>query len=150
MMSEQTSFAQGPGPGSVGSRKRSFQEQSTITAARKKTKKEKPPKPPVFGDEDVFELDSGPSRRPQSESNLGDANQAINRPETKESRKQKRKDKKAAMFGEENLDEERRLNLAIGQMDRHMLGDYVAKYTKRFEPQLSTVELEDLYISGRF
>ncbi|TID17108.1 replication regulator protein [Venturia nashicola] len=44
------------------------------------------------------------------------------------------------------LDERLGLNLAIGRMDRQLLVDHVAQRTKRFEPELSTVEMEDRYL----
>lgn len=48
-----------------------------------------------------------------------------------------------------DLDLERGLNLAIGRMDRGLLADYIAQRTKRFQSELSAVELEDLHIPGK-
>lgn len=48
----------------------------------------------------------------------------------------------------ENLDLDHGVNVAIGRMDTRLLADYVAQNTKRFQTELSTVELEDFHISG--
>lgn len=47
-----------------------------------------------------------------------------------------------------DLDSECVMNIAIGRMDKCLLADYVAQRTKRFQSNLSPVELEDLYIPG--
>jgi protein CMS1 len=57
--------------------------------------------------------------------------------------KQKPKD-----INDDDLDEELGLNLAIGRMDGQLLVDHVAQRTKKFEPELSTVEREDRYLPG--
>ena len=46
------------------------------------------------------------------------------------------------------LDLDRGLNLAFAKLDNRLLADYVATRTKRFFPDLSLVELEDIHISG--
>jgi len=40
------------------------------------------------------------------------------------------------------------INTAIGRFDSRLLAEYVAQRTKRFQPDLSLVELEDRHISG--
>ena len=46
------------------------------------------------------------------------------------------------------LDLGRGINTAIGQMDSRLLADWVAQQIRRFAPDLSMVELEDLYLPG--
>lgn len=41
------------------------------------------------------------------------------------------------------------INEAIADMDNQLLADYVAQQTRRFEDQLSSVELEDKYLPGK-
>ncbi len=60
----------------------------------------------------------------------------------------RKKAKKAKQDDNENLDLEIGVNLAIGKLDSRLLADYVARRTKRFFPNLSLVELEDLHIPG--
>lgn len=47
-----------------------------------------------------------------------------------------------------DLDLDLGLNLAIGKLDSRLLADYVAQRTKRFENNLSVVELDDMRIPG--
>ncbi|EOD44670.1 Replication regulator protein [Neofusicoccum parvum] len=61
-------------------------------------------------------------------------------------RAKKLKTKKPKNVDNEDLSEELGLNLAIGRMDSKLLADYMAQRTKRFEPDLSMVELEDRYV----
>lgn len=49
-----------------------------------------------------------------------------------------------------DLDLVQGLNLNIAKLDSRLLADYVAKRTKWFSPNLSLVELEEMYISGIF
>ncbi|KZF24270.1 hypothetical protein L228DRAFT_245179 [Xylona heveae TC161] len=60
-------------------------------------------------------------------------------------RSKKRKNKKATSegFADADLDTENGVNAALGKMDGSLLADYVAQRTKRFEGELSLVELED-------
>lgn len=51
-------------------------------------------------------------------------------------------------INDDDLDEKLGLNLAIGRMDGQLLVDHVAQRTKRFEPELSVVEMEDRYLPG--
>lgn len=63
-----------------------------------------------------------------------------------EKRKKRKKTRKPKDAVDEDLDEELGLNAAIGRMDARLLCDVVAQKTKRFEPELSAVELDDMYI----
>ena len=49
---------------------------------------------------------------------------------------------------EVDLDLETGLNYAFSKMNSQLLADYVAQKTRRFESELSNVELEDKYIPG--
>jgi protein CMS1 len=62
--------------------------------------------------------------------------------------KKNRRNKKPSDIHEDDLDEELGVNLAIGKMDGNLLVNYVARRTKKFEPNMSTVELDDLYLPG--
>ena len=62
--------------------------------------------------------------------------------------KKRRKIRKLDTAADGNLDLDSGLNLAIGKMDRRLLADFVAQRTKRFSPNLSPVELEDLHLPG--
>lgn len=59
-----------------------------------------------------------------------------------------KKKQKAKQVGNDGLDLASGINLAIGKLDSRLLADYVAQRTKRFSPNLSLVELEDLHIPG--
>lgn len=58
------------------------------------------------------------------------------------------KKKKHSSFNDEDIDVEAGLNNAIAKMNDHLIVDYVASQTRRFESDLSSVELEDRYIPG--
>jgi len=58
----------------------------------------------------------------------------------------KRKKARRKITSEEIFDEELGVNTTIGQMDSQLLVDYVAKRTKKFEPKISAVEMENRYI----
>jgi protein CMS1 len=62
--------------------------------------------------------------------------------------KKNRRNKKPNDIHEDDLDEELGVNLAIGKMDGNLIVNYTARRTKKFEPDMSTVELDDLYLPG--
>ncbi|QDS68069.1 hypothetical protein FKW77_009884 [Venturia effusa] len=68
--------------------------------------------------------------------------------DSKKAKKKKKTFKKKAPkdINDDELDEKLGLNLAIGRMDGQLLVDHVAHRTKRFEPELSTVEMQDRYL----
>ncbi|KAK8176307.1 U3-containing 90S pre-ribosomal complex subunit-domain containing protein, partial [Phyllosticta citribraziliensis] len=67
--------------------------------------------------------------------------------EPKQSKRAKRrKNKQPKDVHDEDLDEAAGLNRSVGRMDSRLLADYMAQRTKRFEPDLSFVELEDRYV----
>lgn len=71
-------------------------------------------------------------------------------PEVRPGKKAKRRKARSGVQDQDlDLDLERGLNLAVGRMDRGLLADYIAQRTKRFQSELSAVELEDLHIPGK-
>lgn len=59
-----------------------------------------------------------------------------------------KKAKKAKPAQDADVDLENGVNNALGKMDNRLLADYVAQKTKRFESNLSLLELEDKHIPG--
>lgn len=66
----------------------------------------------------------------------------------KAARKKKRTKKKPQDVDDELLDASLGINRAIGHMDSRLIVDHVAQRVKRFQPDLSLVEAEDLYLPG--
>lgn len=60
----------------------------------------------------------------------------------------KRRKAAAAPSEYDEIDEKLQINPAVARMDAALLADHVARQTKRFEKDLSAVELEDLRIPG--
>jgi protein CMS1 len=56
--------------------------------------------------------------------------------------------RKQAAIDEDELDHSLRINKAFAHMDNRLLADYMAQRTRKFESDLSSVELEDRYIAG--
>jgi len=63
-------------------------------------------------------------------------------------KRQKMKKKKPQGLEDEMMDLKNGLNPAIGYMDSRLLSDHIAQRTKRFRPDMSLVEAEDVHISG--
>lgn len=61
----------------------------------------------------------------------------------------RQKMKKPKDTGDATLDMERGINPAIGYMDSKLMADHIAQRTKRFRPDVSLVEAEDLHIPER-
>ena len=61
---------------------------------------------------------------------------------------QKRRRRKSGREADPNVDIEGGLNLAIAKMDSNLLADHIAQKSKRLEPDLSLVELEDRRLPG--
>jgi len=66
------------------------------------------------------------------------------------SAKKSRRNKKPNDIRDDDLDEELGLNLALGRMEGQILVDYIARRTKKYEPDLSTIELDELYLPGNY
>lgn len=60
----------------------------------------------------------------------------------------KTKSKKAKSTAEDELDIGAGLNNAFSHMDSQLLADYMAQRTRKFESDLSSIELEDKFIPG--
>lgn len=59
-----------------------------------------------------------------------------------------KKAKRARPAQDTDVDIENGINNALGRMDNRLLADYVAQKTKRFESNLSLIELGDKHIPG--
>jgi len=66
--------------------------------------------------------------------------------ESKRAAKRKRNPKKPKDVQDDALDEEQGVNHAIAHMDSSLMCDHIAQRTKRFKPDLSLVEAEDLHV----
>ena len=62
----------------------------------------------------------------------------------------RRKLKKPKDLDEEALDVDLGINHAIAHMDSRLMADHIAQRTKRFRPDLSLVDLEELHVPGLF
>lgn len=60
----------------------------------------------------------------------------------------KTNNKKAKLIENDDLDVESGINKAFSHMDNQLLADYVAQGTRKYESDLSTIELEDKYLPG--
>lgn len=65
--------------------------------------------------------------------------------ESKRAAKRK-KAKKPKDVQDDALDEEKGVNHAIAHMDSSLMADHIAQRTKRFRPDVSLVEAEDLHV----
>jgi protein CMS1 len=63
--------------------------------------------------------------------------------------KQKKKKKTSKVLEEDEFDLSIGINKAFSNMDSQLLADYMAQRTKKYESELSSIELEDRYISGK-
>ena len=79
-------------------------------------------------------------RQPEDDEVKIQSKRALKKKRLQESRK--------VMTIDGNLDLTEGIDTAIGQMDNRLLVDWVAQKTKRFAPDMSVVELEDLYLPG--
>lgn len=61
----------------------------------------------------------------------------------------RRKLKKPKDVDDEALDSELGVNHAVAHMDSRLMADHLAQRTRRFQPDLSLVEVEERYIPGK-
>lgn len=61
----------------------------------------------------------------------------------------RRKLKKPKDVHDEELDEELGVNHAIAHMDSRLMADHIAQRVRKFQPDLSLVEVEERYIPGK-
>ena len=70
-------------------------------------------------------------------------------PSKKEKKSSKRRKlKKPKDLDEEALDVDLGVNHAIAHMDSRLMADHIAQRTKRFRPELSLVEMDELHVPG--
>ncbi|KAF2170316.1 hypothetical protein M409DRAFT_19138 [Zasmidium cellare ATCC 36951] len=67
----------------------------------------------------------------------------------KAAKKKKRTKKKPQDVEDEALDTKLGINHAIAHMDSRLMADHIAQRTRRFQPDLSLVEAEDIHISDK-
>ena len=63
-------------------------------------------------------------------------------------KKAAKKHKRKNLDEDEHIDVENNLNKAFARMDSQLLSDYLAQLTRRFEKDLSSLELEDKYLKA--
>lgn len=90
--------------------------------------------------EDVSDSDAPAQSNPAKRKRDNDAPA-----ESKRAAKRK-KAKKPKDVQDEALDEEKGVNHAIAHMDSSLMADHIAQRTKRFKPDLSLVETDDLHV----
>lgn len=66
-----------------------------------------------------------------------------------EKRKKKNLKKTSSVNQSDGINEEEGINEAIGKMDNRLIADHVAKQINRFEPKLSSLEVEERRIPGK-
>ncbi|KAK0251233.1 hypothetical protein B0A54_04483 [Friedmanniomyces endolithicus] len=71
------------------------------------------------------------------------------KPESKRAAKRKKTKKKPKDVDDDALDSELGINHAIGHMHSRLLADHIAQRSKRFQPEMSLVEAEDMHIPER-
>jgi len=86
-----------------------------------------------------------PSGSPEPQSGNKRKRDSDSKPESKRAAKRKRS-KKPKDIADDALDTEAGLNHAIAHMDSQLLADHVAQRTKRFQSDLSLMELEELQL----
>lgn len=69
-------------------------------------------------------------------------------PEAKKTAKKPKSKKSKAADEDGELDLDAGLNLAFSHMDSQLLADYMAQRTRRYESDLSSIELEDRFLPG--
>ncbi|TKA23652.1 hypothetical protein B0A50_06488 [Salinomyces thailandicus] len=91
--------------------------------------------------EDVAE--AGPAQAKPSEKRKREDDA---KPESKRAAKKRKQTKKPKDVDDGALDTELGVNHAIAHMDSGLLADHLAQRTKRFQPNLSAVEAEDMHV----
>jgi len=70
-------------------------------------------------------------------------------PESKKTaKKPKNRKKKAIDEDDDELNTEAGINKAFSHMDSNLLADYIAQRTRKYESELSSIELDDRYLPG--
>jgi hypothetical protein len=68
----------------------------------------------------------------------------------KKAKRKEKKKQKAKAINEDDLDQELGVNHAFERMDSQLLTDYINSRTRHYGKELSSVELEDKFIPGKF
>lgn len=68
----------------------------------------------------------------------------------KKAKRKEKKKQKAKEIDEDDLDQELGVNHSFERMDGQLLADYVNARTRLYGKDLSSVELEDKFISGKY
>jgi protein CMS1 len=89
------------------------------------------------------------AKRKRAADEDADGQQPEAKTESKRSKKKRKKTKAPKDVDDEALDTELGVNHAIAHMDPSLMADHIAQRTKRFQPDLSLVEAEDLRILER-
>jgi hypothetical protein len=95
--------------------------------------------------EDVSDSDA-PETSNATKRKRGNENENDAPTESKRAAKRRRNPKKPKDVQDDALDEEKGVNNAIAHMDSSLMADHIAQRTKRFKPDLSLVEAEDLHV----
>lgn len=74
----------------------------------------------------------------------------VDRKAAKKAKRKEKKKQKAKKIDEDDLDQQLGVNHAFERMDAQLLADYVNARTRLYGKELSSVELEDRFISGEF
>lgn len=93
-----------------------------------------------------FDVDASSKKRKR------EAEPEATKDDKKAAKKAKRKEKKkqrAKAIDEDDLDQQLGVNHAFERMDGQLLADYINARTRLYGQDLSSVELEDKFISGR-
>lgn len=91
---------------------------------------------------------SSASPQPQTQNSAKRKRDEDPKPESKRAAKRK-KTKKPKDVDDEALDVELGVNHAIAHMDSRLMADHIAQRTKRFQPDLSLVEADDIHLPER-
>ncbi|KAF1809878.1 hypothetical protein P152DRAFT_476015 [Eremomyces bilateralis CBS 781.70] len=73
----------------------------------------------------------------------------VEEPVQKSTHSKRRKSRKPKDIQDDEIDQEQKVNKGISRMDSVLLADLIVQRTKRFEPELSSVELEDKHIPSK-
>lgn len=95
--------------------------------------------------EDVSDSDNPTSKTTEKRKRDNDDDAPV---ESKRAAKRK-KAKKPKDVQDQALDEAQGVNHAIAHMDSSLMADHIAQRTKRFKPDLSLVEVEDMHVPGK-
>jgi len=103
------------------------------------------------GQEPLLErLSATPEPKPSSKNTPKDSKKRKREADLPEAKKtaKKPKNKKTKEVENDELDLELCINRTFSHMDNRLLADYIAQRTRRYESDLSSIELEDRFLPG--